>query len=284
MGNVIIDLSKRSVRALIKRRDPHAHKGDFGKVLLICGSVGYTGAPTLAALAAVRTGGGLVFVGVPEAIYPIVAGALHAPMVFPLPCDASGRLTAEALPPLFSRMNEMNAIAIGPGLGRSSGVTALVCALIREATVPVVLDADGINAIVGHIDVLRETACPIILTPHDGEFRRLHELSDNRLDCAARLARETGCICLLKGHPTLITDGENMRRSRTGNPGMAVGGSGDVLTGMIASLLGQGLSPLDAACAGAFLHGAAGDFCAKHIGQYGMIPDDLILAIPRQLP
>ena len=176
----------------------------------------------------------------------------------------------------------MDAVLIGPGLGQSQGTLAVLKAVLREFQGSVVLDADGINLLSHHKYLLRGRTAPTILTPHDGEFIRLAgSLSEDRPAAAAALAQELGCIVLLKGHKTLITDGQVCWRNRTGNAGMAVGGSGDVLAGIIASLLGQGLEPLTAAAVAAWLHGAAGDACAAALGQYGMLPTDMLEALPR---
>ena len=265
-------------------RDPDTHKGHYGKILLICGAEGYTGAPGLAAKAALRTGAGLIFTGVPRCVYPIVASKLEAPMVFPLP-DAGGRLSMEALPLLLERISAADACLIGPGLGRSEQLDQLVPELIRHCRCPLVLDADGINAAAEHIDVLREAACPVILTPHDGEFRRLYQAETaDRITEARKLAQQTGCVVLRKGHETIITDGKKTYVNRTGNAGMATGGSGDVLAGILVSLLGQGIPALEAAAAAAWLHGRAGDLAAEALGQYAMGPTDLLSCLPRLLP
>ena len=267
----------------IRRRE--SHKGDYGKVLLLCGSEGLTGAARLAAKAALRTGSGLVYLGVPEKIYPIIAAGAGSEIVFPLPCDSAGRLCMASLPVIEQRLDGMDAVLLGPGLGRSDELTQLVQELLGLCRVPLVLDADGINAVAGHIDSLRGCACPVILTPHDGEFRRLggDPKANDRVGEAMRFALDTGTILLLKGHRTIITDGQNVYRNTTGNPGMATGGSGDVLSGVIVSLLGQHVMPLEAAAAGAWLHGAAGDLAAREIGEYGMIPEDIIERLPRLL-
>ena len=157
----------------LPRRDRNAHKGDFGRVLIVAGSVGYTGAPVLAANAALRTGAGLIFVGAPEMVYPIVAHQLDEPMVFPLNCDESGRLNTRAVPQLIERLQSCDAVLLGPGLGRSPAILDVAAAVLQHAACPVILDADGINALEGNIDVVQTAACPVILTPHDGEFRRL---------------------------------------------------------------------------------------------------------------
>ena len=268
----------------IRRRE--SHKGDYGKVLLLCGSEGLTGAARLAAKAALRTGSGLVYLGVPEKIYPIIAAGAGSEIVFPLPCDSAGRLCMASLPAIEQRLSGMDAVLLGPGLGRSDELTQLVQAILGLCHVPLVLDADGINAVAGHIDSLRGCACPVILTPHDGEFTRMGGdlKAGDRTCCAMQMARRTQAILLLKGSRTVITDGLNTYVNHTGNPGMATGGSGDVLAGMIVSLLGQHIMPLEAAAAAAYLHGAAGDLAAKALGEYGMVPEDLLPQIPRLLP
>jgi NAD(P)H-hydrate epimerase len=176
----------------------------------------------------------------------------------------------------------MDAVLMGCGLGQSDGVLQAVKFVLEHADCPVVLDADGINVLVQHKDILRGRTYPTILTPHDGEFLRFGGvLEEDRMAAAAEFAREWNCILLLKGHETCITDGQTGYRNKTGNPGMAVGGSGDVLAGVIVSLLGQGIAPLEAAACGAWLHGAAGDRCAEKLGQYGMLPTDMLKELPR---
>ena len=275
------ELNHEAVLSLLPDRDPWGHKGTFGKILLLCGSRGYTGAAYLSAMGALRSGAGLTFLGVPESIYAIEAVKLSEPVVFPLP-DEDGRLSAEAVPEILERLPNMDAVLIGPGLGQSEGTFAVVKAVLEQAKCPVVVDADGINVLSAHRDVLRGRKYPTIVTPHDGEFARLGGvIGDDRMESARALAKDLGCIVLLKGHETCITDGETGYRNHTGNPGMAVGGSGDVLAGILVSLLGQGIAPLEAAACGAWLHGAAGDLCAAEIGQYGMLPTDMLSALPR---
>ena len=279
----IKELNHESVLSLLPDRDPWGHKGTFGKVLLLCGSRGFTGAAYLAAMGALRTGAGLVFLGVPESIYAIEAVKLNEPVVFPLP-EEDGKLSEEALPEILQRIPQMDAVLIGCGLGQSEGTLAVVKAVLENARCPVVVDADGINVLSAHKDILRGRQHPTVLTPHDGEFVRIGGvLQEDRMEAAAALALDLGCIVLLKGHRTCITDGRTGYRNTTGNPGMAVGGSGDVLAGMIVSLLGQGLVPMEAAACGAWLHGAAGDLCAGELGQYAMLPTDMLNALPRLL-
>lgn len=274
-------LNHELVLSLLPDRNPWGHKGNFGKLLLLCGSRRYTGAAFFAAMGALRSGAGLVFLGVPESIYGIEAVKLNEPVIFPLP-DAGGRLSADAVPEILSRLPQMDAVLVGPGLGQSEGTLAVVRAVLEKAECPVVVDADGINVLSAHRDLLRGRKLPTILTPHDGEFARLGGvIGEDRMSAAAALAEELGCVVLLKGHETCITDGTDGYLNPTGNPGMAVGGSGDVLAGVITALLGAGLPPLEAAACGAWLHGAAGDRCAAELGQYGMLPTDMLSALPR---
>ena len=274
-------LNHELVLSLLPDRNPWGHKGNFGKLLLLCGSRGYTGAAFFAAMGALRSGAGLVFLGVPESIYGIEAVKLNEPVIFPLP-DAGGRLSADAVPEILTRLPQMDAVLVGPGLGQSEGTLAVVRAVLEKAECPVVVDADGINVLSAHRDLLRGRKSPTILTPHDGEFARLGGvIGEDRMSAAAALAEELGCVVLLKGHETCITDGTDGFLNPTGNPGMAVGGSGDVLAGVITALLGAGLPPLEAAACGAWLHGAAGDRCAAELGQYGMLPTDMLSALPR---
>lgn len=277
-----MELNHDQVLNLLPDREIDAHKGDFGKILLLCGSRGYTGAAYLAAMGALRCGGGLVFLGVPESIYAIEAVKLNEAIVFPL-ADEGGKLSCDAIGEILERLRRLDAVLIGPGLGQSEGVRDVVTAVLEKAQCPVVLDADGINVMAGHKNVLRDRTAPTILTPHAGEFARLGGDAGDRQAAAEDMARELGCIVLLKGHGTVITDGVSTYINPTGNPGMAVGGSGDVLSGIIVSLLGQGIAPLEAAACGAWLHGAAGDLCAKEIGQYGMLPTDMVNVLPRLL-
>ena len=278
-----MELTHEKVLNILPDRDPFAHKGRFGKLLLLCGSEGFTGAAALSAMGALRSGAGLVFLGVPRSIYAIEAVKLTEPVVFPLP-DEDGKLSEKAIPEILGRLSKMDAVLLGPGLGQSPGTEAVARAVLENALCPVVLDADGITVMARHKDILRGRKAPTILTPHDGEFARLGEvLQEDRAAAAEQMARDLGVILLLKGHRTVVTDGSSTYINRTGNPGMAVGGSGDVLAGIIVSLLGQGIEPLEAAACGAWLHGAAGDLCAAQMGQYGMLPTDMLNVLPRLL-
>ena len=278
-----IRLSHENVLSFLPDRPADAHKGNFGRILLLCGSCGYTGAAALAAMGALRSGAGLVYLGVPESIYAIEAVKLLEPIVFPLPEEA-GRLSEKAVPIIKQMLPEMDAVLIGPALGMSDGTQQVVHWILKNYIGPVVLDADGINAVKSHKDIVRGRTSPTILTPHEGEFRRLDgEINGNRSARAKSLADDLGAIIVLKGHETVVTDAKSCYINTTGNPGMAVGGSGDVLAGMIVSLLGQGIDPLIAAASATWLHGAAGDICAREIGQYGMLPSDIQNVLPRLL-
>lgn len=280
---IMKELNHSAVLNLLPDRDPWGHKACFGKILLLCGSRGFTGAAYLAAMGALRSGAGLTFLGVPESIYAIEAVKLNEAIVFPLP-DEGGMLSAQAIPEILERLPRMDAVLIGCGLGNSRGTLAVVKAVLENAKCPVVLDADGINVLSSHKDILRGRQQPTVLTPHDGEFIRFGgTIGEDRMASAVQFAREWNSIVLLKGHETCITDGETGYHNHTGNPGMAVGGSGDVLAGILASLLGQGIAPLEAAACAAWLHGAAGDLCSETLGQYGLLPTDMLAVLPRLL-
>ena len=263
------------VRDCLPVRDRDGHKGIFGKVHILAGSVGFTGAPIFASHAAVRTGSGLVFLSVPKEIWPVAAGKSGEAMPAPVP----------AFPVLLDKMNASDAVLIGPGLGRSRKTDVRILRLVEKVRPPLVLDADGINAVAEHIDVLDTRRGRLtVLTPHDGEFLRLTQgkaIGPDREGTAAAFARRHGCVLVLKGHRTITAfpDGETFVNT-TGNPGMAKGGSGDVLAGMILSLLGQGIEPKKAVPGAVWLHGRAGDLAAARLGEYGMTPTDLLEEIP----
>ncbi|MGM9521533.1 MAG: NAD(P)H-hydrate dehydratase [Oscillospiraceae bacterium] len=264
----------------VRRRD--AHKGDFGKCLIIAGSTGYTGAASFASRAAVRMGAGLVFLGVPEHIYQIEAVKNDEAIVFPLPCDRRGRLSAGAADDILERLSKCSVCLIGPGLGISSDVDKIINAVIACSAVPLVIDADGITSVSGNIDILSKAKCPLILTPHDGEFARLGGdlISRDRLTAARSFASAHNVILVLKGCRTITAFPDGSAYVNTsGNPGMAKGGSGDVLAGMIASLIGQGLGLKEAVTGAVYLHGRAGDVCSAAFGEYAMTPSDMIGAI-----
>lgn len=268
----------------LPKRARESSKRDYGRLLILAGSRGYTGAPSFASRAAVRGGAGLVWLGVPESIYAVTAVKNDEAMPFPLPCDAQGRLTAEALPEVEARLERMSCLAIGPGLGRSAGVTEFVQGALAASRVPTVVDADALWALSRDMSSLEDAACPMVLTPHEGEFAMLGGLLDgDRVASARRFASRWGCTLVLKGSGSVVAfpDGE-CYVNQTGNPGMARGGSGDVLTGLMAAMLCQ-LPFRDAVRAAVYLHGLAGDMAAGELGEYGMTPTDMIRLLPAAL-
>lgn len=276
-------LGHQDVLDLLPERNVLAHKGDFGKILLICGSRNFTGAAALASMGALRSGAGLVYLVVPECIYSIEAMKLTEPVIYPMPCR-DGMISEEACKLLEPLLKKVDAVLVGPGLGQSSGTEAVSCFVLENYDGCVILDADGINVLNKHKDILRRRKGPTIITPHEGEFLRFGGCLDyGRVQGAQAMASDLSCIVVLKGHETVITDSDSIYINSTGNPGMATGGSGDVLSGVITSLVGQGVSPIKAAAAGAWLHGAAGDICADTIGQYGLLPSDMLSVLPRLL-
>ena len=277
-------IDRAFVQGLMPARDPGGHKGTFGKVYLLGGSVGYTGAPVLCAGGAVHSGCGLVFLGVPETVWPIAAARCLCAMPHPL-AEQDGRLSAAAETEIRHRAAVCDAVAVGCGLGRSEGSDVLVRALLTLEK-PLVLDADGINALEWHIDELsRRRGLVTVLTPHEGEFFRVGgDVSRGRESGAAAYAARRGVYLVLKGHRTVIAapDGR-LAVNTTGNDGMAKGGSGDILTGMTASLLAQGMEPFAACCCAVWLHGRAGDLAAADKGRRGMTPSDLLEKLPYAL-
>lgn len=266
-------------------RDPESHKGDYGRLLLIGGSRGMSGAIALAGMAAIRSGAGLVRLAVPDVCLDPVAAHCPAYMTLPLPSDRQGRIARRAGDELFRAIEQATVVAIGPGLGRSLGLDYLVDRIYREAMRPLVVDADALNALAERGAPLAKHAAARILTPHPGEFRRLlptAAVSDRSAQetLAEQLAGAADVVVALKGHRTLVTDGSVSFRNETGNPGMATGGSGDVLTGVLAALLGQRLSPHDATRLGVHLHGLAGDIARQRVGEISLSPVDLIEALP----
>ena len=280
----VMTVEREYVREALPPRRPDGHKGDFGKLLIVGGAVGYTGAPYLTAAAAVRSGCGLVYLGVPDSIWEIEAARCVSAMPFPLASWWGGRLRGTALPAILEKLEGCDVLAIGPGLGRNEDTARLVREVLERTEKPVVLDADGINALEGHIDILDARRDRVtILTPHDGEFARIGgDLSAGRAEAARRFALRHGCTLVLKGHRTVTaTQAGTVLVNTTGNSGLAKGGSGDVLTGTVASLLAQGAAPVRAAAAGVWLHGRAGDLAAERLTAYCMTPEDVIREMPK---
>lgn len=268
--------------AALPVRKTDGHKGDFGKLLIVGGAMGYSGAPYLAAFAAVRSGCGLIYLGVPRCIWTVEAEKCVSAMPFPLPDDGE-RLTADALAPIRDKLRNCDVLALGPGLGRSEGVKVLVRRLLLETEQGVVLDADGLNALSGDMEVLAaRRGRTTILTPHDGELARLLGISTDelarrgRVETARSFAVRYGCILVRKGHRTLtaLPDGTVLENA-CGGSALSKGGSGDVLTGIVAALLAQGATAEHAAACGVWLHARAGDLLSAELTDYCVTPEDL---------
>ena len=267
-------------------RQLDAHKGDFGQALLLGGSRGMTGAIVLSGRAALRGGAGLVRLGVAQSCWAVVAANEPSYMTAPLPEDDAGRLSWAGLAEILELAAKATCVALGPGLGQSAELTRLVAELYAQCPGPMVVDADALNALARQPEVLRSAGGPRILTPHPGEFARLigEKLPEavNR-ERAIRLAAECGLVVVLKGHQTQITDGHRTAFNATRNPGMATGGMGDVLTGLITALVCQQLAPFEAAQLAAHTHGRAGDLAAAALGETSLIASDLIDYLPAAL-
>jgi NAD(P)H-hydrate epimerase len=280
------------VRSALPARPPDAHKGTFGKAFIIGGSVGMSGAVVLAANACLRAGAGLAYAGVPASLVDVVdAGAIET-VVRSLP-EVRGRrvLARRGLGEIVKLWESADAVAIGPGLSTHFETQDLVRRLIRKRARPTVLDADGLNACAQDISVLEaEGGAPLVITPHAGEMSRLlaqplEQVNADREGAARVAAARFGCIVVMKGAPTFVADPEgHIYLNPTGNSGMATGGVGDVLTGMIVSFLAQGVEPLTAALCGVYLHGAAGDFAAADLGERSLVASDLVTALPSVFP
>ena len=269
-------------------RSPDTHKGTFGRVLLVAGSWRFPGAALLTARGALRGGAGLVTLAIPEDLHPYLATGAQAVIWHPTPTGRRGVHSLEALDPLLELAADSQAVALGPGLGVEAETVSLVHELVQALPCTLVLDADGLNALTGHVSLLETRAAPTVVTPHPGEFARLTgELlpqgTDERVRECERFARQTGAVVVLKGHQTVVSDGHGTWVNGTGNPGMATGGTGDVLTGLTAALLGQGLDVFEGTCAAVWVHGLAGDLGAAKLGEIALGPDDLIDELPNAL-
>lgn len=270
------------------RRAPSSHKGTFGHLLVVAGSVGKTGAALMTAESALRAGSGLVTVATPASAIPMMAPRLPEVMWEPLPETPEGAIASSAVDRVLALLEERSALAMGPGLGLADETVRLVRTVTSEARCPMVIDADGLNAVAGERDALPKNR-PIALTPHPGEAGRLLGCSASavqldRLKAVRDLAKSTKAHALLKGFRTLVCDPKGRAHvNLTGNPGLATAGTGDVLTGIVGGLLAQGLDPADALVAGAFVHGLAGDRAAAELGQTGLLATDVIAALPGAL-
>lgn len=259
-----------------------AHKGTFGKVLIVGGSVGMSGAAAVAGRAALRAGAGLVRVAVGASIQPVVAAIEPCYTTIPLCEDSDGLISSGAVAVILEHARQNDVVAFGPGAGIGRGVRDVAIELIAQAGLRVVIDADGLNCLakVKAWNEIRKAS--VVLTPHPGEMSRLwasvfrEELPADRIAQAVSFAEKSGCVVVLKGAGTVVSDGAKVYVNETGNPGMATAGAGDVLTGIIAALAGQGMSDFDAAVAGVHIHGAAGDIAAAKTGEVSLIATDII--------
>lgn len=286
-----VDLMEQTDRNIVKKavfdRPDDANKGTLGSLLCICGCFGMAGAAIMAGKAALRCGLGLLKAALPKRIYPIAAGAIFESVFFPLEETPDGKICKSNIDFLLCEAEKSSAVLIGCGLSVCDDTKTLVNSFIENYTKPLVLDADALNCVAENPDILKKAKAPIIITPHPGEMARLvkstpKEVNQNRAEIAADFAKEYGVVTVLKGAGTIIAspDGRVMI-NRTGNSGMATGGSGDALAGMTGSLSAQGAKPFDAAAAAVYLHGLAGDIAAEKLGRISMLPTDLINEIPQ---
>ena len=276
--------------AALPWREPDSHKGTYGTVLILAGAPGTAGAAVLTALGALRGGAGLIKVAVPDSVYGIVASQLTEPLVLSFASGDSGGIAASCCAAIVELAGEADVVAIGPGIGTAPETVELVRRVVADIGVPTIIDADGLNAFAGGVvDELASTGPPRILTPHPGEVARLLEIftADVQADRAAaahELSRRSDATVVLKGYRSLVcTPAGELAVNPTGNPGMATGGSGDVLTGLIAALVGQGVAPAAAARTGAFLHGEAGDLAAVEVGETSLVASDIVEALPEAI-
>ncbi len=268
------------------KRKKHSHKGDYGRILIVAGSRGMSGAASLSALAALRSGAGLVTLAVPDAIYPAVARRDPEIMVQPFSSTSAGSLDFKAFKKISGLLQKQDVLAAGPGLSRNPSTVKLIRKLIVCTTVPTVIDADALNALEDQPSILLEASAPLILTPHHGEFKRVFgfdpgESTSDRKKAAQEMAEKNGVFIVLKGNRTIVAkpDGKVFVNS-TGNPGMATAGSGDVLTGIIAGLLGLQKDIFETVCFAVYVHGLAGDIAAQKMGQTSLIARDILESLP----
>ncbi len=279
-------LTTREAAGMLPPRAADGHKGDFGRVLIVAGSVGYTGAAALASMSALRSGAGLVYLAVPESLNDVLEAKLTEVITLPMPETAERTLSVEAARPIRSALETADSVAIGPGLSRNAESSALVREIVKDVNVPCVVDADGLNAL--SVDAVsgRSGGAPLVLTPHPGEMARLlkcgvADVQERRDEVAREVAEETRATVVLKGAATVSVDASGeLYLNPTGNSGLATAGTGDVLTGAVAALLGRCMSGLDAAAVAAFAHGLAGDLAAERVGITGMVAGDVLERMP----
>jgi len=281
-------ITKQDIRANFAKREINAHKGSFGRQLNICGSTAMCGAAVICAKAALKTGVGLLKCLFPKSVYPVMTSHLTQPLFAPVSENEQKTLSIGALTRIVNELEWADCVVAGCGIGNNDDTQVLMNQIIKESKAPVVLDADGINSILLNIDVLREAESDIVVTPHPAEMARLiHEstayVQENRIAVASAFAKEYGCIVVLKGANTVVSDGSRVLINTTGNPGMAMGGTGDMLSGMIGSFIAQGIRPFEAAACAVYLHGLCGDITAKELSQRGMTVEDMLELLPALL-
>lgn len=280
---------EREIRESWLPRNRRANKKNYGRILILAGSEGLTGAATLAGFAALRSGAGLVTLGCPDKVYPILARRHPEVMVRPFPSTSQGTLSDRGLSKILEFSRSQDILAVGPGLGRHPATGRLVRSLMLQFPLPVVIDADGINLFKGKTGEFKKRRGETVLTPHPGEFVRVFggkkpAADREKKERACRAAREFGIFLVLKGYRTVIANPSGKTAvNPTGNPGMATGGTGDVLTGVIAALLGQGIRPFEAARFGVYLHGLAGDLAAREKGEISLVATDLLEFLPEAI-
>lgn len=277
-------ITKDIVKKLLPVYSTDQHKNDRGKIFIIGGSTGMTGAPSLSANAALRTGCGLVTVGIPASLNQVIEIKVTEAMSYPL-SDENGHLAVNAYEEALEFSTSCNCVAIGMGAGRYKGTKKTVTAFLKSYDKTLLIDADGLNVLSGEVYKLERSNAKVILTPHIGEFSRLtgftaDEIINNRENIATEFAKKYNVALVLKGKNTLVTDGNLIYENTTGNEGMATGGSGDVLSGIISAFAAQGLSSVDAAVAGVYIHGLAGDFAKEKKTVYSLIASDIIESLP----
>lgn len=274
-------ITKNQVKGFFKKRDTNAHKGSFGHQLNVCGSYLMPGAGVICAQAGLKTGAGLIKCIFPKSVYPVMTSHLTQPIFKPVCENESKTLSIGALADLTEEFEWADSVALGCGLGNNDDTQVIVGQVLKNCQCPVVLDADGINASVSFIDIIKDRKAPLVVTPHPAEMARLTgktvaEIQSDRIGTAKSFASENDCVVVLKGANTVVTDGNQVFINTTGNPGMSMGGTGDMLTGMITSFIAQGISPLNSASAGVYIHGLCGDLCARELSQRGMTVDDML--------
>lgn len=277
-------INHEKIKNILRKRKKNVHKGSCGHLAICAGSVGLTGAACMSSEASLRGGCGLVTLFSPKDLNDIFEIKLTETMTIPVK-SKNGVISAKAFKKISEELKKCDALLYGPGLSRTTDIKKLLEKLIKTTFVPMVIDADGINVLSENLKILKKSNAPVILTPHIGEFSRLtgydtKYILENQNELAIQFAGEYGIILILKSHRTIVTDGKEIFQNILGNPGMAVGGSGDALAGLTAAFLSQGNSPLMSALGGVYIHSLAGDMAAFDVGEYSLLPRDIIRYIP----